>query len=194
MSILIISGSRNRNGKTAQALGAITKGIAAAGGTSEMIFLPELSIECCRQCDSEGWGKCRSEHQCIIQDDFDAVMKKILASDAAVFASPVYFMDLSESLRSLLERYRRVNFLPPGSPARPKPVSAVGLCYAGGSGNGTTNCAANMEKILQMCGFDVVDMINVRRQNLEVKMPMLEMAGKWLVSKPTSGGPWKPTA
>ena len=37
------------------------------------------------------------------------------------------------------------------------------------------------------CGFDVVDMIPVRRQNLEFKLPLLELTGQWLTSKPVSG-------
>jgi hypothetical protein len=41
--------------------------------------------------------------------------------------------------------------------------------------------------VLQICGFDVVDMIPVRRQNIDMKLPMLEHVGKWLVTKPTSG-------
>ena len=64
---------------------------------------------------------------------------------------------------------------------------AVGLCYAGRSGFGATSCAANLEKILQMCGFDTIDMIPVRRQNLDIKLPMLEAVGRWLVTKPVSG-------
>jgi hypothetical protein len=35
-------------------------------------------------------------------------------------------------------------------------------------------------------------MIPARRQNLEVKLPMLENVGKWLVTKPTSGPPFVP--
>jgi multimeric flavodoxin WrbA len=49
MYILAISGSRNPNGKTAEAIKAIQKGVAETGGTSELIFLPELTIERCRQ-------------------------------------------------------------------------------------------------------------------------------------------------
>jgi hypothetical protein len=33
----------------------------------------------------------------------------------------------------------------------------------------------------------MVDMITVRRQNIDIKLPMLEMTGKWLATKPTSG-------
>jgi NAD(P)H-dependent FMN reductase len=196
MQILILSGSRNRRGKTARAIKAIRKGIAEAKGKSEAIFLPELKLERCRQCEADGWGICRREGRCIIEDDFAAVAEKVKKADAVVFANPVYFGDLAESMKTFLERFRRTRFIRPGAaPPGPFPPSggtpAIGLCYAGGSGNGTVSCAFFLERILQTCGFDVVDMIPVRRQNLEIKLPMLELTGKWLVTKPTSG-PWPP--
>jgi multimeric flavodoxin WrbA len=200
MKILVLSGSRNRQGKTAQAINAILKGVAKAGGDSEEIFLTELSLEKCRQCNEDGWGDCRSKGQCIIEDDFDSTAEKVKAADVVVFANPVYYGDLSESMRGFLDRYRRTRFSrrPPtgqGAPGSPPfgggGTPAIGLCYAGGSGNGTISCCANLERILQTCGFDVVDMIPARRQNLEVKLPVLELVGEWLVTKPTSG-PWPP--
>jgi hypothetical protein len=79
-----------------------------------------------------------------------------------------------------------------GESQPPKPV--IGYCYAGGSGNGTASCCASLERVLQICGFDVVDMILARRQNLDMKLPLLELTGRWLVSKPTSGPPLTPSS
>jgi multimeric flavodoxin WrbA len=186
MTILVLSGSRNPQGKTAQAIDSIRKGIAAAGGESECLFLPELNLERCRQCDSDGWGLCRKEGRCTVEDDFPTLVTKIKGSDVVVFANPVYFGDLTESMRGFLDRLRRILFLR-NNPAIPPGIPAVGLCYAGGSGNGAPNCFASLDRVLQICRFDVVDMIPLRRQNLEVKLPALEIAGKWLVTKPMSG-------
>jgi len=107
MQILILSGSRNPEGRTGQAINAIRRGVANAGGNTESFFLPELSLECCRQCESDGWGVCRQEGRCIIEDDFSSLVDKIKSSDVVVFASPVYFADLSESMRVFLDRFRR---------------------------------------------------------------------------------------
>ncbi|HUT67170.1 MAG TPA: flavodoxin family protein [Dehalococcoidales bacterium] len=197
MQILILSGSRNREGQTARAINAIRKGISAAKGNSECLFLTEMKLERCRQCDPDGWGLCRKEGRCVIEDDFASIVKMVKAADLVVFANPVYFGDLSESMRGFLDRFRRTRFMRPGAaPPGPFPSAggtpAIGLCYAGGSGNGTISCCANLERILQTCGFDVVDMIPARRQNLEVKLPMLELVGKWLATKPTSGPPFVP--
>ncbi len=192
MKVLILSGSRNREGQTARAVKALQKGITGAKAKSELIFLTELKLERCRQCEADGWGLCRKEGRCIIEDDFASLVEKVNAADVLVFANPVYFGDLSESMRAFLDRFRRTRFMRPGSPppgAFPSSggTPAIGLCYAGGSGNGTVSCAASLERVLQTCGFDVVDMIPVRRQNIDVKIPMLELTGKWLATKPTSG-------
>lgn len=89
-------------------------------------------------------------------------------------------------MREFLDRLRRILFLR-SVPAISPGIPAVGLCYAGGSGNGAPNCCASLDRVLQICRFDVVDMIPLRRQNLEAKLSALESVGKWLVTKPTSG-------
>jgi len=191
MEILTLSGSRNREGQTARAVNALCKGIAEAGGNAETIFLPELELERCRQCDPDGWGLCRREGRCIVEDDFPSIVEKINTSDAVIFANPVYFGDLTESMQAFLDRLRRTmlpKMIAAGmghqQPEVAKPV--VGLCYAGGSGNGTTSCGASLERILQICRFDVVDMILARRQNLDAKIPILELTGQWLVNRSAS--------
>jgi multimeric flavodoxin WrbA len=199
MNILILSGSRDRQGQTARAINALCKGISGGGAEAETIFLPELNLERCRQCDADGWGLCRREGRCIVEDDFPSVVVKIEVADLVVFANPVYFGDLSESLRAFLDRYRRINHIKlieagqrAGSFPQGGGIPVIGICYAGGSGNGTVSCIASLERALQMCGFDIVDMIPARRQNLEHKLSILEMTGKWLATKPTSGPPWVP--
>jgi multimeric flavodoxin WrbA len=191
---LILSGSRNPEGRTAGLIEALRRGITDAGGDSECIFLPHLEIERCRQCNEDGWGICREEGRCIIEDDFDSIVEKVEAADAVVFANPVYFGDLSDSMKAFLDRLRRTRrnrmVRPAGNITRPfNPDDgdlAIGICYAGGSGNGSTYCCMLLERTIQICGFDVVDMIPVRRQNMEFKLTLLEQIGKWLVTEPSS--------
>ena len=186
MQILILSGSRNPEGRTAQAINAIRRGAAKAGGNTECFFLPELNLERCRQCESDGWGVCRQEGSCIIDDDFDLLVEKIKSSDVIVFATPVYFADLSESMRTFLDRLRRISAF--NKEPLTQGISAIGLCLSGGGGGGAPSACVNLERILQMCRFDVVDMVPLRRQNLDAKLPMLEITGAWLATKPTSQG------
>ncbi len=198
MKTLVVMGSRNPEGKTAEVAKAIVRGIEEGGGETETIFLPAMKIQLCQQCEQDGWGQCRREGTCILKDDFAAVVEKVRAADMVVFGNPVYFGDLCESMAAFLGRYRRITFpklmaAGPGRGLAPEDrgPSAVAICYAGGSGNGTTSCAVNMERILQTCGFDVVDVIPCRRQNLEAKLPMLQYEGRWLATVPTSGS-WPP--
>jgi len=181
MQILLLTGSRDHQGYTERAARALLRGVALQGGTTEICYLPEMAIERCRQCEDNGWGICRSEGRCVIEDDFASLVDKISEADALVFATPVYFGDLSESLRAFLDRLRRIAMHEDGRACvAGKP--AIGVCVAGGGGGGAPNCCLSLEKALLGCGFDVVDIVPGRRQNLEMKMALLERIGVWLAA------------
>lgn len=141
-----------------------------------------MSLEHCRQCDASGWGTCRTEGRCVIGDGFDAIVDKIAAADAVAFTNPVYYGDLSESLRAFLDRLRRTCTHETGK-SKIAGKKAVGICVAGGGGGGAPFCCFSLEKVLSICGFDVVDMIPARRQNLEMKREVLRTVGKWLAEQ-----------
>jgi multimeric flavodoxin WrbA len=182
MKALVVLGSRNPEGQTARAAGALLEGLASAGWQGEQVFLPLLRIERCRQCESNGWGTCRSEGRCVIEDDLSELTGKIRAADAVAFATPVYFSDLSESMRTFLDRLRRTCRDADHREGIAGKV-AIGICVAGGGGGGAPSCAVSLEKVLSRCGFDVVDMVPVRRQNLELKQEVLKMTGRWLAAQ-----------
>jgi len=182
MKIVIFVGSRGKNGRTAQASEALLKGFQKGGGSGELVFLPQLAIERCRQCDDNGWGSCASEGRCCIEDDFDNLLEKIREADLVAFATPVYFGSLSESMRAFLDRLRRVVWNEKQEAINGKKV--VGICVAGGSGGGAGECAGELSRILASCRFDIVDMVPARRQNLDLKLQVLDLTGQWLTSSP----------
>lgn len=185
MKTLVISGSRNPQGQTARAAGALIEGLRDKGAESGLVLLPTKNIERCRQCDDAGWGTCRAEGRCVIEDDFAPLVQAVSAADCVVFATPVYFSDLSESLRAFLDRLRRITRHEAGKVTiAGKP--AVGICVAGGGGGGAPFCTFSLEKVLATCGFNVLDMIPVRRQNLPMKLKVLTATGKWLAGNPLS--------
>ncbi len=186
MKTLLISGSRNPKGQTARALEAVRNGLVGAGASAETVFLPALRIERCRQCDDDGWGLCRKEGRCVIADDLAGLVEKIRQADAVVFATPVYFADLSESLRAFCDRLRRTCMHAAGG-AAVKGKPALGVCVAGGGGGGAPECCASLEKILLRCGFKIARMLPVRRQDLQASLPALELAGQTLAASPSSG-------
>jgi multimeric flavodoxin WrbA len=182
MKIIVISGSRNPEGQTAKAIDSICEGLLAGGADIETFFLPQKSIERCRQCEDNGWGICISKGECIIKDDLAMLIDKIRGADAVVFATPVYFGDLSESLRAFLDRLRRIARNAEGQTGiKNKPV--LGICVAGGGGGGSFTCATSLEKILASCGFDAADIIPCRRQNSELKASVLKETGVWFADQ-----------
>jgi multimeric flavodoxin WrbA len=185
MQAIMVSGSRRAAsretlGKTQSVGEALLRGIEDAGGATERTFLPELRIEHCRQCEANGWGRCRSAGQCVIEDDLAAVAAQLARADIAILCTPVYYGDLSESMRALLDRLRRVaNHAPDHLGLKGKP--AVGITVAGGGGGGSVTAAVSLERALVTTGFEILDMIPVRVQNLPNKLEVLPAVGRWLV-------------
>lgn len=185
MKAYLLSGSRNHKGQTAQAIQALEKGLASAGVETSTDFLPDYELERCRQCDDNGWGLCRQSGHCVIADDFEILFQNLRVADVVVFATPVYYGDLSESMRAFTDRLRRVCTVEAvrlGLQGKP----AVGICVAGGGGGGSAECCVSLNKVLSNCGVDVVDLVPVRRQNLAMKLETLEIIGKWLATRPQS--------
>lgn len=64
--------------------------------------------------------------------------------------------------------------------SRDQPSHSLGICVAGGRGGGAPACAASLDGVLRTCGFNVVDMVLARWQNLDMKLPILRSTGAWL--------------
>ena len=176
--ILIISGSRDPEGYTARAMSAFSEGAALNEGQTESVFLPTLKLERCRQCENSGWGKCIEEGECVIEDDFASTVNKVRSADSLVIANPVYYGDLSESLKTFLDRLRRIGRHDNGKKGVAGKKTA-GICVSGGGGGGSYNCTTIMEQTFGHIGLDTVDLIPSRRQNFEMKLMVFKIAGEW---------------
>lgn len=184
MRIVVISGSRNPEGQTARATTALVNGAAAEGAVIDQHYLPALRLERCRQCNADGWGDCRAKGACIVDDDFAMLVEAVRGADAVVFATPVYFSDLSESLRAFMDRLRRICRHDDGKRGIAGKATFF-LCVAGGGGGGAPLCAGHFESIARNIGLNLVDSALARRQNLEMKLPLLHATGRWLATSAT---------
>jgi hypothetical protein len=54
------------------------------------------------------------------------------------------------------------------------------LCRGGG--RGTPTCIENLERTITRCGFETVDLIPIKRQNLNMKKEVLKITGRWLAN------------
>ncbi len=100
-NILVLKGSPRKKGNSATLAEEIANGATAAGASVESIYLHGLDIAPCQACyacqtpDSKG---------CAIDDDMQQIYPKLVDSQAWVFASPVYWFNMSAQTKLLLDR------------------------------------------------------------------------------------------
>ena len=177
MKILAIQSSPNDDGLTARTTKAVMKGAGEEGVVVEIVNLNELIIKPCLACDG-GWGQCRREGTCVVEDEFQSLRDKIHSADATVFATPVYWGDLSETAKIFLDRLRRCEVKGEFKTLNEK--IALGIASAGGSGNGCVKCLLHLEDYLKRVGFTIFDLVTVTQASKEHKLEMLEKAGRRL--------------
>lgn len=176
MSIPIIWCSPNQDGLTAACKEAALRGVSSAGKSVEPIQLNALSIERCRVCGN-GYGDCKEKGTCVIDDDLAEVYQKMVDAEAVVFITPVYWHDLSEPLKALMDRVRRLetvhnHFL--------KEKPCIFVAAAGGSGRGTSYCMLNMEETLGHIGMVPRDRLPITRFSREYMLKAIEASAKHL--------------
>jgi multimeric flavodoxin WrbA len=179
MKTLILVGNRDPNGRSGRAAAALKEGLLKGGSDVELVVLLEKNLQGCVQRGQDGFGECLEKGTCALEDDFAALVESIRACDLVAFVTPVYWGGLSEVMQTFLGRLRRIGLHENGK----KGISgkkAIGVCVAGGGGGGSINCCDLLQRILGHCEFDVLDMIPVRKQNLDHKLEVLGMTGLWL--------------
>jgi len=180
VKILAVNASANMDGLTAMCATALLSGAEEAGAQVNLIHLKECEIERCRMC-ANGWGTCRELATCVIPDDFERVRREILDADAWVLATPVYFGDLSELAKSLMDRLRRCNIGARGGQLKGKDF--VAIAAAGGSGRGLGTCDEALERLAGHTGMRLADVINVTRRSKLYKVDTMKAAGQALVQQ-----------
>ncbi len=185
IKVVGIQSSPNLDGLTCQLAQAALDGAEGEGAEAELVHLNRLSIESCKAHD-RGWGTCRHEGKCLIEDDFQTLREKINEADALVFSTPVYFGDVSESAKRFLDRWRRCEiFNYQASPLKGKPVIAIAA--AGGSGGGAVSALRSLETYLRWLQFTIFDLVTATRVSKDHKLDMLGTAGKRMVTSVEKG-------
>lgn len=97
--VLILSASL-RAGSNSEALAnAFADGARAAGHMVELVSLRGKNIAFCRGCLA-----CQTLGRCVIDDDAVAITDKMQHADVIVFATPIYYYEMSGQLKTLLDR------------------------------------------------------------------------------------------
>lgn len=97
--VLVISASPRKNGNSSRLAEEFAKGANEVGNEVEIISLCEKTIGFCRGCLA-----CQSTQKCVIQDDAVIIVEKMKEAEVIVFATPIYFYEMSGQLKTLLDR------------------------------------------------------------------------------------------
>lgn len=98
--VLVISTSL-RKGKSEQIADAWIKGARDAKHVIEKVNLVNKDLKFCKGCLV--CQKTKTGH-CIMQDDADIIVNKMKTADIIVFATPIYFYEMSGQMKTLLDR------------------------------------------------------------------------------------------
>lgn len=99
--VLVLLGSPRRRGNSAILAAQIAKGAGSAGVKVETVFLQGLNIAPCKSCYA-----CQKKNSkgCAIDDAMQGVYPKLLAADAWVIATPVYWFTMSAQTKLFMDR------------------------------------------------------------------------------------------
>ena len=98
-NILIISTSLRKGGNSETLARAFADGAKSAGHSTEIVSLAGKTINFCRGCLA-----CHKTQTCVINDDAAAITEKMPNADVIVFATPIYYYEMSGQMKTLLDR------------------------------------------------------------------------------------------
>lgn len=97
--VLVISTSLRANSNSAALAESFFRGAKDAGNDVTIISLRDKQIGFCRGCLA-----CQKTGRCIIYDDVPAIEAQVLAADVVVWATPVYYYEMSGQMKTLIDR------------------------------------------------------------------------------------------
>lgn len=176
MKIVIITSSPNDDGLTAECGIHAKAGVELTSTTAFIVSLNSLNISSCHACGN-AWGTCKENHTCQVQDDFQKLHGEMSNADAYIIITPVYWGDMSESLKAFIDRLRRCeatngdkNILA-GKPF---------ICVAapGGTGNGCISTLSSFERFVDHVKGIKYDFIGVTQRNRDYTLNTIKAAAK----------------
>lgn len=97
--VLVISSSLRKSANSEQLALSFADGAKAAGHEVEVVSLRDKEIKFCIGCFA-----CQKTQRCFMHDDADAIREKMLNADVLVFATPIYYYEMSGALKTMLDR------------------------------------------------------------------------------------------
>ncbi len=99
--IVVLNGSPRKNGNTSALVKKFTEGAESVGNTVTECFLDQMNINGCKGCFG---GHSSKECPCVQKDDMVKIYPAVRDCDVVIFASPLYYWNLSGQLRTAVDR------------------------------------------------------------------------------------------
>ena len=97
--VLIISTSLRNNANSEILAKETERGAKDAGNEVEFVTLKDKNIQFCKGCLA-----CQKLKKCVISDDANAITEKMKNADVIVWATPVYYYEMSGQMKTLIDR------------------------------------------------------------------------------------------
>ena len=98
-NVLVISTSPRTGSNSDLLANEFARGAKDAGNEVEIISLKDKDIKFCRGCFA-----CQKTKRCVIRDDADLIEQKMEKADVLVFATPIYYYEMSGQMKTMLDR------------------------------------------------------------------------------------------
>ena len=97
--VIVISSSLRRGSNSDILADKFLEGAKAAGNDVEKISLVGKDIQFCKGCFA-----CQKLGRCVIKDDVNDIMAKVLEADVVCWATPIYYYEMSGQMKTLIDR------------------------------------------------------------------------------------------
>lgn len=142
MKITVLNGSP-RKANTAKMCEAFAEGAREAGHEVEILHVGKMKINGCMGCE---YCHTKGEGKCVQKDDMEKVMPAYLDADMVVYASPVYYFDVTAQLSAAIQRVYAVG--------KPPKATKAALMLSSGSPNTGAGAVKNYELMIGYMGIE----------------------------------------
>lgn len=105
-NIVVISSSLRKGSNSEMLADKFIEGARDSGHQVEKVNMQGKAIGFCKGCLG-----CQKAGKCVIQDDSNEIVRKMLSADSIVFATPIYYYEMSGQMKTMLDRANPLFFL-----------------------------------------------------------------------------------
>ncbi len=142
MKIAILNGSPRKE-NTAAMVNAFAEGAKEAGHEVEILHVGKMKINGCLACE---YCHGKGEGTCIQKDDMAKVMPAYKEADMIVYASPIYYFDMTAQISAAIQRVYAI-----GKPAK---ATKSALLLSSASPNPYEGAIATYKSMLAFTGIE----------------------------------------